>query len=348
MARANGRKGARRNGTQPMRLVGVQNGSGNAVARRAAFGGRRGKKVRNGNGGVNVDALTDARCPMHLALPRAIAPYTVIRTTQAIGITGQTAGVGTLVIFGPMREFGQGGPETPQWSNVVAVSGVDHGTAINATTNAKLHTLDSVSATSLSTSSCTPSAFTVQVLNANALQTTTGIVYGGRSGQVLRLAGSTDTWNTLSSELLSYTSPRLMVASKLALRGVICHAVPADMNEMSEFTRLAYRITGNYTWAATSGLRHAGMLPMWFYVPADLTLSFVVTVEWRTRFEPGNPAHASHVYHKPASTATWDKVVSSAVNTGHAIKDIVETAAMVGRAYQAVRGVGQMPAIAVD
>jgi hypothetical protein len=329
-----------------MRLAGVQNGTG--ALPQKGFGNGRRRARKNGAGraaAVPVDAYLDARHPLHLALPRPIAPYSVIRTTENIAFTAGE--YGSLIVLGPMREFGQMSGDTPNWSNVIAVSGNAHTAAINAAGNTMLHVMSTMSSATLNNSSVCPSAFTVQIMNGEPLQTTAGIAYAGMCGQCLRLCNSADTWDTLTSELTSYTRPRLLAASKLGLRGVQVNAIPADMNEMSEFARVGYRAKGSITWSTSIPLHFAGMLPIWMYVPEGLTVNFFITVEWRTRFEPGNPAHASHTYHHPASLNTWNRVIQSASSAGSVVRDIVEVAAMAGRAAQMLRGQPALPMLPI-
>merc|ERR1711964_554575 len=125
-----------------------------------------------------------------------------------------------------------------------------------------------------------PAAFSVQIMNPNALQTTSGIVYAGRSRQMVGLANKTDTWTQLANELVSYSNPRLMSAGKLALRGVQIDAVPFDMNAMSDFETRFASLAGPYT-NSDESFRFDAMAPIYVYNPEAIVLQYLVCCEWR-------------------------------------------------------------------
>lgn len=329
---------------QTMRLAGVVPYTGAVPNRRSAFqqgGTQQKKKGTRKTGSRSTEGFLDARSSMHLTLPRPVAPYTVTRLTQQYEVTGQTS-EGTLCIFGPMRQSSGDSPEW-KWSNIVGVQAVAMASAIKAVSNTRPFVMDTFAG--LLRSGIVPSAQTIQVINTEALQGTSGLAMGAVSPQILRIANSTDSWKQLFSELTSFSQPRLMSAPKLALRGVMSHCVPADMSELADFASPGEMSGTDFTWDGSYGLKFSGMLPVWYYVPAGHTLTFIVTVELRTRFEPGNPATSGHEYHRPASLSTWDNVMRTASNTAYAVKDIVETVAAAGNAMRAAGAARALPAI---
>lgn len=213
------------------------------------------KKGRNGNGGksklatlalaqgvgqvtrkpfqTKSAALTrrildyfNATLPAHLPLPRSVGPYTIVRTTQVVSsastfnffnfIADDDASVGT------------------RWLAACGLGSAAAGSPINepgATILRPMVGLDSLYLAAM----ISPAALTVQVMNPNALQTTSGICYLGRSTAQYELAGTTRTWDNLGNEFVQFMAPRLCSAGKLALRGVTIDSYPLDMTEVSDF-----------------------------------------------------------------------------------------------------------------
>jgi hypothetical protein len=178
-----------------------------------------------------------------------------------------------------------------------------------------------------------PAALTVQIMNGQPLQSADGIAYIGRSKTVLDLMGDTRSWSTVMKELVSYSAPRLCSGGKLALRGVQVNAIPNNMSVLSDFVPRRVIAAGNNVWTeATFPVDFEGFGPIFVYNPDKIKLKYLVTIEWRMRFDPLNPAYAGHVMHAPASESTWSKVLSTAESVGHGVVDIADVTADVGAA----------------
>jgi hypothetical protein len=185
----------------------------------------------------------------------------------------------------------------------------------------------------------TPAAFTVKVMNPEALQTTSGIVYIGRAKQMLNPGGSTRTWDELANELISYSTPELCAAGRLALRGVKVDAVPYDMNSLADFRPLAQGTNIPFTWSNDEVL-YDGFAPIFVYNPNNVELQLMICCEWRVRFDPSNPAYATHTYHRPSTTGYWDRVQRIGSALGNGVMDLAEKSApqlMMHVAQQAVK-----------
>ena len=96
-------------------------------------------------------------------------------------------------------------------------------------------------------------------------------------------------------------------------------------------------------------LDFGGFGPIVIYNPNSLSLQVVVTVEWRVRFDPSNPAQAGHVQHPVSSDITWGRALTAMEAMGHGVHDIVETvqrygmaAGRIARGVQALRGPPQL------
>lgn len=148
---------------------------------------------------------------------------------------------------------------------------------------------------------------------------------------------------------ISYNNPRICSAAKLAMRGVQISGVPYDMSEMSEFMQRTTVTTGSFTWDGTSGLGSMdakGFAPIVVYNPSGIGLQYLVTIEWRVRFDPSNPAQASHVTHPTTSDSFFTKCVHGMMALGNGAEDIVESVASLGRsAYRGMQVVNGIKAL---
>jgi hypothetical protein len=243
------------------------------------------------------------------------------------------------------------GPHTifslpPRWTNIVGVASSGDGTQQVNGNDYFYHTecpvqpesdTDSLLLAEQLGGAVVPSAFSVQVMNPEALQTTNGVVSATVSHTPVNWGGSNQTWGSSMARMMGYMRPRLLSAGKLALRGVQLDAYPLDMNKLSEFTPIfqtSGHIRSQSYWG--SNLNPCGFSPIAIYNPNEVKLQLLITVEWRTRFTVGNPAVAAHVQHKATPDSVWDGMIKRAVAMGNGVKDIVETVASIGEGANAV------------
>jgi hypothetical protein len=216
-----------------------------------------------------------------------------------------------------------------EWLSCVGVRNVVRNDPVNGPNNT--HFIDGPSPAEISSAAeAVPAALSVQVMNPEALQGTTGIIAIGRVNQQLNLVNEIGDWDAVGSRFISYYSPRLCSAAKLALRGVRCSAYPLDMSEYADFRQLS-GIQGDGTW--DNHLVPAALSPIVVYQPGTpINLNFLVTIEWRVRFDPLNPATASHTFHGVASDGAWAHTIKSMSDMGHGVEDIVDSIANAGAA----------------
>lgn len=303
-------------------LRGIKQGTGKSVTR--AFGSTL--------AGVNnhCDAF-DAFHHCHAPLPRAIGSYTVVRSTQLIDTNR------VLNILGPVYDRSAG-----KWSDIASVS-FNSGTAtIGGTGNTRIDKFAVLGNATWNGCQSVPAAFSVQVMNPNALQTTSGIVYIGRIRTSLKLSEDlSQTVNDLANFLVSYNNPRLCSAAKLAFRGVQVDLVPYNMSELANFTPLS---SPTFTQYGANSPNPYGFAPMFIYNPNQIALQLLVCAEWRVRFDPSNPAQATHIYHPPMQESWWHQAQQSMEAMGNGVVDIAERVANTGQAvYNAM---GSMYAVA--
>jgi hypothetical protein len=301
-------------------------------------GSKRGSKKGRGGGarrrGFN-HACWNAFAEPHLTLPRAVAPYTIIRTTAIWN--PDTADKRRFALFGPVMSSAS---DSGQWTSSYCF-GVNAplDTLRNTAGSAFQYTFGALTESAWKAASVTPAAFSIQVMNKEALQTAEGMVYIGRCKNKVHMAegDNNSSFQDLADDLVSYSNPRICSAGKLALRGVHVDAVPNNMSELAKFTSLAQLNESSFTLSSSSTRHQEGFNPIFIYNPDGVNLQVLVCCEWRVRFDPSNPAYAACRMHSPASESTWAEHMRQAVAMGNGVADIVEVVARTGNA---LRGVG--------
>lgn len=273
----------------------------------------------------------DANHLAHIPLPRSTGPYTVTRVTTRLTVDK------AVNIFGTYRrqtgtEDGRG-----EWSNIFCISDVAAGNAVNAANNAEIfgHTMTAYTHdTSLS-----PSAFTVQICNPQALQTTTGMTYVGTCAAQLGISNSSDTWTSWANRFVSTMKPMALSASTIALSSKQVSAYPLDLESLCDFTEPGNTLVDQTTTWNNTLLAPAGFSPILLFNPGGAALEVLVTTEWRTRFSLSHPAASSHSMHKPTPETQWHKAVTAAASLGHGVVEVASAAATVASVVGRFRGV---------
>lgn len=301
-------------------LRGIKQGVGMVVKKPFGSGKSRPGKFAIRNKNLSRKAALCALNNLHLPLPRAVGAYTVAKTTTIIDSSR------SVMLFGPIKGNRVNHPET-SWFDVVAVGSARPGDPINATNNAGFWIDTALSSSGFASCRLVPAAITVQVMCPKNLQSADGITYIGRCKQVLELMGDTRSWSTLAEELVSFSAPRLCSAGKLALRGVKVDAIPYNMSQLADFCPRAIvsRDPFDKTWDEGSfDGQFEGFAPIFCYNKNNVDLQYLVTVEWRVRFDPSNPAYAGHTYHPIASDSCWNDTIRGLEAEGHGVVDMAE------------------------
>lgn len=303
-------------------------GAGTAVAKPFNPGGEHA-------GTANSIDCWDAKLPYHLPLPRAVGPYCVVRTTKRFRSNDANVLIGTFTLEKPIMA---NATASTTWSSLCAVSCVDCAQPIGVYNNTNFHAHDLAGFGNAAT--ITPSALTVQVMNPNPLQTTCGMIYGAVMTTQADMGGKARTWNDLSQDFVQYMNPRLMAAPKLALRGVQANSYPLNMSILADFMLPHNESDGTGTWGEETQPR--GFAPIMVYNPpcsdavSGPELEYLITTEWRVRFDVTNPASAAHTSHKPTTDAKWASLVNKAFRMGNGFVDIAERVANLGLLATAV------------
>jgi hypothetical protein len=302
-------------------------GQGAGAVTKKAFGA--GKKTSAFKKAMTLGL--NARLPYHLGLPRPVGPYQVIRTTKLLSTT---AGV---CIFSPLLRRNTSTPGLPEWYQACGVHDVNYLAPINGANNTTM--IDMPLSALGGAAEVVPAAMTVQVMNARPLIEASGMFTMARVSQQLNLGGDTRTWEAFKTQFDSFFRPRLLSGGKLALRGVSCNALPLDMTEYSTFAPMANAVAapGIFTWSDV--IAPGALSPIVFTHPnpgADSSITFLITIEWRVRFDPASAAAASHVYHPHTSDGLWGDIIKAGSDLGHGIVDIADVVADAGEAVGAM------------
>ena len=132
---------------------------------------------------------------------------------------------------------------------------------------------------------------------------------------------------------------RLCSAGKLALRGVKVDAIPYNMSQLADFCPRALINPTPFDREWNEGAFEAqleGFAPIFIYNKNNVALQILVTVEWRVRFDPGNPAYAGHTYHPVATDSCWNDTIRGMEAEGHGVVDMAEGIADFGDAVMAL------------
>ena len=298
----------------------------------------------------------NATVPRHLTLPINVGPYTVLRTTTVVQFDGRVAGFGFFRgrdLYVDQNVDGAGNTITGAGlaEGWLPICGFRSGGAASPYANTNFTGIPQLQGLGTS-ATIAPAAMTVQFMNPGSLGNTetNGILYIGASKTQFRLQGSQTTWEHIGQAFVSYQTPRLCAASKLALRGVQVSAIPVNIQELMDFDRIVPSSLpgsggttyGDLTapWQDSQGAlgpsvtlqtrAMKGFAPIMVYNPDNVKVQALVTCEWRVRFDYGHPAASTHTCHPASSTQKWDAVQRITHALGHGCSDIVEHVAALG------------------
>lgn len=280
----------------------------------------------------------DAFCTAHAPLPRSVGPYTVVRTSFLTATSAKCGLIGTFkrrqTVLGAV-----GSSISPEgWSNCVMVT-EEATTAIGSTPSSGFHYSPfpgggtNVNRTQ-TTFTCCPAAISVQIIGPTAINDANGQLCAAVVPARMDLTDDTRTWQEIQTDITSYFRPRLLSAGKLTLRGVQMDSHPLSMADVSTFEPLIHNPPNPNSPEVVNWDINApypcGWAPMAFVNPSGADIQLLIGVEWRVRFDVGNPAVASHQHHGVSSDVGWDQQIRRATEALPGVIDIVEKVANTG------------------
>jgi len=294
-------------------------------------------------GSTNTAYGLNAFTPLHMPLPRPVAPYTVVRTIQNFTLAGN--GNAQFWCFVPFTDDGVG----PSVANKLRMTSYCGFMKNNATLSPTANGMDLLNLSSLANGTtggieCVPAAMTVRLTCPSALQGAAGQFFLGR-WSVAADPRSYATFEDMRSGFLSYGHPRPLTAARLAMRGVEVSSVARDMNVCSEFLPLHATDAGNKIVNKGSYSLSDPLAPWSGFTPivliaedsvtAATTINVQVAIEWRWRFSLDNVAASTHTYHKPATAGVWSSIMETASTAGNGVTAIAEAAPTIARVARA-------------
>jgi len=240
------------------------------------------------SGAIQKMGHFDARRDGVFGLLRPVGPYTVIRTVTVMSTNSKFS------LFCPFIR-NDGGVGTDKWFDICSIQAVNSANAINGVLNTAylpIPGLDSLSATA---TEIVPAALSVRIANGNALNTTSGMIYLGRSTGNLGYGGSTQTWDALANNLVTTSKTLSVPAARLVLTPHIAHSYPLNFNEFTEWNEpIVSSVEFNpFTWS-DERIKPAALAPLWVYNPSAVQLDYTVTMQWRVRLDVSNPLVSDH------------------------------------------------------
>lgn len=279
----------------------------------------------------------DAFATAHAPLPRSVGPYTVVRTSFLTLTNSRCGIIGTFKTR--QRNPGNAGGKSPLpggWTNCVMATEEGVG-AINSTTSTGFHFAPFPGGSAQrgeSSFTCCPAAISVQIMGPEAIGVASGQLLAAVAPVRLDLSADPRTWEQVQADLTAYFRPRLLSAGKISLRGVQMDSHPLSMNDVSSFEPLLHVAPNPNTTTPEAWQEEqpypCGWAPMYFVNPTQTPLQLLISVEWRVRFDLGNPAVSTHEHHGVSSDMAWDQHIRRAADALPGVVDIVEKVANTG------------------
>jgi len=295
----------------------------------------------------DLQCCFNAFMPHHLPLPRAVGPYTTVRITSRHSLTEQFG------LFGPMHNYSWDGHPGNEWVDTVGIAFGVTGVGDEISANGNARAFSQSMGAGWNNACIVPSAFSVQVMNPQSMQSAEGMFYIGRLGYVPSLVGDQRSVEDFKNECISYFAPRLCSGGKLVMRGIQADCVPFNMNEMADFENWRKGLASGTAFSYKEGAPGDPDLPTFgamapIFIAADRTIStakpleLLVCQEYRVRFDPTNPAAAAHTMKPVASDHTWWRAASLGVKLGNGVVDINAKVAAAGSAVGSMTIKGEL------
>ncbi|APG78127.1 hypothetical protein [Beihai weivirus-like virus 9] len=235
----------------------------------------------------------NAFLPGHLTLPRAVAPYSVVRTIVNFPLACSDRG--KMCVIQPMVNEDAGSNKITFTNCIGWVSDTDQSSGPVPTTNTPLGiNMPSVGNTGVE---CVPAAISVRITCPSPLIAATGQLFLGRWNMPADRKNYVH-YDDMEKGFLAFAKPEPYTAAMMATCTRQVSAIPRDFNDYCEFHN--YEDT-NFTDALKPW---GGMTPILYCLSpvsgGNVTqYNLQICVEWRYRFKMDDPAASSHEFHFP-------------------------------------------------
>lgn len=236
------------------------------------------------------EASLNAFLPGHLTLPRAVAPYSVVRTIVNQPLT--TSDRGKMLVIQPM--INKDG-DVAAFTNCVGwITDTDQSSGdVPTTTPPTGINMPAVGNTGVE---CVPAAITVRITCPSPLISATGQLFLGRWNVPGDRRNYTN-YGDMEKGFLAFAKPEPYTAAMMATCARQVSAIPRDFNDYCEFHKY---IDNDFS---DSLVPWGGMTPIIMALSpvggVATQYNIQICVEWRYRFKMDDPAASSHHFHTP-------------------------------------------------
>jgi len=330
--------GGRKQQQQPMRTRPIGRRSGTAKGRgRANHAYELSRRVFN------------AFHPQHLPLSTPMGPHMMVTTRTSFTTDNYLTLVGAMT-----REATPDFTNTREWTNKVAMSTGGSGiTPVGATVYGADFNQLTVPAPTMDMDdfNVVPAAVSFQVSGTDSLTNASGVVYIGRTKNILSSpANDGTTIYGLGKGLISFSNPKTMSVAALTMRPQQVNCLPGNHADMADFEQMEkyddvtapwQDDTGGPVAEGRRGLQFAGFKPGYILNPNNRPLLVTVAVQWRVRLSPMNPMHSSLTHYPPTPAPVWHAITSAAEHVAHGVEDVAAAGAVGAAGYLASGGAAE-------
>lgn len=289
--------------------------------------------------------------PQHLPLSTPMGPHLVVTTRTSFTTDNYMTLVGTM-----MKRAIPSAPGKREWTNKVVMSTGGAGiTPIGQTVYDSDYNQITVPAPTMDMDdfNVVPAAVSFQVSGTDSLTNASGVVYIGRTKNILASpANDGTTIAGLGKGLISFSNPKTMSVAALTMRPQQVNCLPGNHADLSDFEQMEKSddLTGVWTdvmegfgaeQAGSVGLEFAGFKPGYILNPNHRPLLVTVAVQWRVRLSPMNPMHSSLTHYPPTPAPIWHAITKAAEHVASGAEDVAAAGTVGAAGYLASGGAAE-------
>lgn len=280
--------------------------------------------------------------PQHLPLSTPMGPHLVVTTRTSFTTDNYVTLIGTMT-----KRSDPSATLKREWTNKIAMSTGSAGvTPVGATTYSSDYNQITVPAptTDLDDFNLVPAAISFQVSGTDSLTNASGVVYIGRTKNILASpANDGTTIDGLGKGLISFSNPKAMSVAALTMRPQQVNCLPGNHADLSDFEQMHKfnDLTEGWNDDDIRGLEFAGFKPGYILNPNNRPLLVTVAVQWRVRLSPMNPMHSSLTHYPPTPAPIWHAITKAAEHVANGAEDVAAAGTVGAAGYLASGGAAE-------
>jgi hypothetical protein len=315
--------------------------------------GRR-KGAARGRGKANYayelsKRVFNAFHPQHLPLSTPMGPHMMVTTRTSFTTDNYLTLIGTMTqkAYPPWSNGVEGIASKREWVNKVAMSTGGSGiTPIGQTVYDADYNQLTIPAPTMDMDdfNLVPAAVSFQVSGTDSLTNASGVVYIGRTKNILATpANDGTTVYGLGKGLISFSNPKIMSVAALTMRPQQVNCLPGNHADLADFEQMEKYDDATGQWNDTNvpGTEFAGFKPGYILNPNNRPLLITVAVQWRLRLSPMNPMHSSLTHYPPTPAPIWHAITSAAEHVANGVEDVAAAGSVGAAGYLASGGAAE-------